>query len=640
MNIESNGKIQSRSRALLVCLLLALATLMVYWPVGNFGFVDYDDPAYFFDNSHVLGGLTWANLQWAFTTNAAANWHPLTWLSLMLDAQFFGKGAAAPHITSVLLHAANAILVFLVLRRLTGAFWRSATVALFFALHPLHVESVAWIAERKDVLSAFFGLLTLLCYANYARTVRPQNNLPAGSSPFTLHPSLYYCLSLFFFAAGLLSKPMLVTFPFLLLLLDFWPLQRFASRSYDRLLVEKIPFLVLALTSSLVTFFVQQQGQAMSAITIPMRIENTFVSYARYLGKIFWPFNLTAPYPHPGYWPMALFILSTLLFLAFGITAVMLRKKFPYVFTGWFWFAGMLVPVIGLVQVGAQAMADRYMYLPIIGILVAAVWGVGEICARNESLRRALPWVAVLLLLACAVRARNQVGFWENDQTLFTHALKVTRNNYVASLNLAFWYSYQGNVPQAVAYYEQGLQMGTNGVLVATSLEEGPFREALYNYYLNPNDPAKLYNLGNLFARLGNWDEAIRDYRHALQLTPSQPDILDNLGFALVSEKKYDEAITNFQAALQLQPGSLAAHNNLATVYFLQKNYPAAAAQFQAALQLSPDDPRLNAGLAGIYFRMGQTNLAVQYYQQALHLAPGNPSIRAQLRALGAPPAP
>ncbi len=456
MNLQSASRQHPLCSLFAICLLLALATLAVYLPVGSYGFIDYDDDVYFFANPHILGGFTPANIQWAFTSGEEANWHPLTWLSLMLDAQLFGHGATAPHLINVLLHIANSILVFLFFRQMTGAFWRGAVLALFFALHPLHVESVAWVAERKDVLSSFFGLLALYFYARY---VAREGALP-GPARVTRCSSLIFAL--LFFACSLMSKPMLVTIPFVLLLLDFWPLQRFSHVSLRHLLIEKIPFCVLSATASVVTFIVQQKGGAVSSLAEAspgMRLENTFISYARYLAKIFWPVNLATPYPPPHYWPVWLVIFAVTLFAALCLAAVVLKKPFPFAFTGWFWFAGILVPVIGLVQVGTAAMADRYAYLPLIGILLIIVWGAGEIYAKFQMPREGVVLIASFVILACAVRAGNQVRLWKDDSTLFGHALAVTKNNYVASLDLGFWYAKNGQIDESLRCYSNAVQM-------------------------------------------------------------------------------------------------------------------------------------------------------------------------------------
>jgi Flp pilus assembly protein TadD len=611
VNIQSASKSRPLTGTVVICLLLALAALLVYSPVRHYGFVDFDDNEYFFNNPHVLGGLTLANIHWAFTTSDTGNWHPLTWLSLMLDAGVFGKGATGPHLINVLLHMANAILVFLLFRQMTGAPGRSALLALIFAIHPLHVESVAWVAERKDALSAFFGLLTLLCYARYA------SGDGASPTPSLLTRPVTFSFALFFFICGLMSKSMVITLPFVMLLLDYWPLQRFNLSLAKRLFIEKIPYFVLIVVDSVLTFLAQRTGNAVTPLArfpLNMRIENVFVSYARYLGKVFWPFDLATPYSPLGYWPMPVVILSIILFIGLCVAAIRLRKRFPYVFTGWFWFAGMLVPVIGLVQVGPQSMADRYMYLPIIGILLIVVWGVAEFYARNQASRGAVIFAITVFCFACAARARNQVGTWQDDGTLFGHALAVAPNNNVASHNLGYWYEKTGQAEKAMDYYFDADQLASR-------------------------DPAKLYNAANAFAKLGHWHEAIKIYRRALQLSPNQPDILNNLGFALAQNRQLPEAATTFEKVLTLEPDSADAHNNLATILFMEGNLEDAATQFSKALKLSPRNFQYCANLAGTYEGLGETNLAVQYYQQAFSLQPRNEKIRAKLKSLGAEPA-
>ena len=611
VNIQTASQLRPFSRPAVVCLLLALAALAVYFPVRHFGFVIFDDNEYFFENPHTLSGFTWANIQWAFTTYDTGNWHPLTWLSLMLEAQLFGKGATAPHLMNVLLHLANSILVFFLFRKLTGTHARSAILALFFAVHPLHVESVAWVAERKDVLSAFFGLLTLLFYARYAG----GNEAQRGSPVIARYSSLIFAL--FFFICGLMSKSMVITLPFVMLLLDYWPLQRFNPSSVKRLLVEKIPFFLLIIADSILTYIAQQKGNAIMPLArfpIGARIESAMAAYTQYLGKTFWPVNLATPYPPPYHWPAPAIILFTVLFAAFCLGAAGLRKKFPYVFTGWFWFAGMLVPVIGLVQIGPQSMADRYMYLPIIGILLIAIWGVAEFCEKNQVPRGIIIFGVVVLCFASAARARNQVGVWQNDGTLFGHALAVTTDNFVASHNLGYWYEKTGQADKAMDYYFDADQLASR-------------------------DPAALYNAANAFAKLGHWHEAIKIYRRALQLSPNQPDFLNNLGFAYAKNKQLPEAVNCFETVLALEPNSVDAHNNLATILFMQGNLEDAATQFSKALKLSPGSFQICANLAGTYEGLGQTNLAVQYYQQALAIQPGNQKIRAKLQSLGVQPA-
>jgi Flp pilus assembly protein TadD len=561
-------------------------------------------------------------------------------------------GPAGPHFTNLLFHLANTVLLFLLLRHLSGTTWQSAFVAALFALHPLHVESVAWISERKDVLSTFFGLLALWAYACYAQRVtsdkwqvtRTEKVVPLpASSRVTCHLSLFYGLALFFFALGLMSKPMLVTLPLAMLLLDWWPLQRVASGrwqvtrtgermssagcrvpgtpapasqllTFSRLILEKIPFFVLSAISCVVTFIAQQKGGAVVKLArIPMtgRIENAFVSYARYLDKTLWPAPLANPYPHPGHWEFPLVIYSVALVAGLSAIAVLFARRFPFFFTGWFWFAGTLVPAIGLVQVGGAAMADRYSYLPLIGVFIVLVWGVGAVCASWRVPGPLIIFLAAIILTACAWRTRDQSGYWKNSGTLFRHTLAVTKNNYVACNDLGTWLSGNGQVAEAMDYFRKSLQ-------------------------IKPDNPDALYNLGNAFAKLGNWDEAINNYQRALQITPNQPDVLDNLGFALAAKKQFADAVVCFEAALKLNPDYADAHNNLATVLFIQKRFNEAVRHFREALRITPDDPQIYSNLGDALVKQGQTTEAVRCYQEALRLKPGDPQIRTKLQALGA----
>jgi Flp pilus assembly protein TadD len=602
-----------------LCLLLAAITMVVWWPVVHCDFLNYDDPDYYTANPHVQTGLTWANIVWAFTTGHASNWHPITWLSLMLDAAFSGKEPAGPHFTNLLFHAANTVLLFLLLRRLTrlredasawqaAATWRSALVAALFALHPLHVESVAWVSERKDVLSAFFGLLSLWAYARYVR------ELKVPGSKF----KVFYALALMIFALGLMSKPMLVTLPLLMLLLDWWPLQRFKVQGSEfrvqKLIREKIPFFILSAVSCVVTFIAQQKGGTVAALVkIPMtgRIENAFVSCARYLGKTFWPATLATPYPLPGQWPVGQVLLAATAFAGLCAAAIILRRKFPFLFTGWFWFVIMLIPVIGLVQVGNAAMADRYTYLPLVGVFIVLVWGLGEIVVHWRVPQPIVAILALGLLLAAALRMRDQIGYWQNSGTLFSHTLAVTKNNFVAENDFGAWLSKHGQVMEAIDHFHRSLQ-------------------------IEPDNPDAIFNLGNACAQLGDWDEAIADYQRALHVAPARADLLDNLGRALAARKQYAEAITNFEAALKLDPDSANAHNNLATVLFIEHQFDEAARHYREALRLSPGDARIYANLGDTLVRLGQTPEAAKCYQEALQLDPGNASLQAKLRALGA----
>ncbi len=529
-----------------LCLLLALVTLALYWPATRFQFVSYDDMDYFVKNSHVQGGLGWNGVLWALGSVDMSNWHPLTWLSFMLDVTLFGGGEpAGPHFTNILFHAVNSVLLFWLLRRLTGAHWRSALVAGLFAVHPLNVESVAWVSERKNVLSTFFWLLTLVFYTRYVkkrsrvegRESRADTAVPVlDSQPSTLD----YVLALFFFTFGLMSKPMLVTLPFVLLLLDYWPLDRWRMDSFQdwrgrlsRLLLEKAPFFLLSALSCVVTFLVQKRGKAVQTADLFLfggRVGNAFVAYSRYLGKTFWPENLAVFYPHPGHWPLTTVVSAAAIVLAASVAALCVGRRFPFLITGWFWFLGTLIPVIGLVQVGRQAMADRYTYVPLIGIFIIFSWATAEVATRLKLPRSIFVIVAGLVLIAGVFRTRDQLVCWQNDGTLFRHALAVTRNNYVAHYNLGLYLANRGLAKEAMEHYRAAIRIDSSRMETHS-------------------------NLGIVLEQLGEISEAANEYREAVRLEPNSPAAHFNLGCALVNLGQRNEAIEQFRETLRLKPG-------------------------------------------------------------------------------------
>ena len=610
---EPNGGVTLKARfaglssnPVFICVVLAATTLIVFWPVTRCDFLNYDDPDYFTSNPRVLSGLTPANFTWALTTGQADNWHPLTWLSLMLDADLFGKNPFGPHLVNLLLHAGNTVLLFSLLRRLTSSIGRSAFVAALFALHPLHVESVAWVAERKDVLSMFFMLLSLRAYAGYAQKYK--------LSGAELKPAFFprdYGWSLFFFVLALMSKPMAVTLPFVMLLLDWWPLQRIFNR---RLFLEKIPFLVLSAVSCAITFVVQQKGGAVETLTrlsMAARAENALVSYARYLGKTFWPEPLAIPYPHPGHWESSLVICSVVLITGLSLIAILFARRFPFGFTGWFWFIGTLVPVIGLVQVGFQSMADRYAYLPLIGVFIIIAWGAHVIGTNGQVPKSWIIILAAIILTLCAWRTRDQLGYWQNNETLFKHTLAVTKDNYVAYNRLGTCLSVEGEFTTAITCFQKSLE-------------------------IKPDDADTLYNLGNAQMKLGDPGDALNNYRRAVELDAGRADLLNNLGLALASQKHFTEAMTYFESALKLNPDYADAHNNFATVLFIDHRFADAAQQYREALRLTPDDPQIYANLGDALVKLGQSAEALKAYQTALRLKPDDVRIRGKLQALSA----
>jgi len=540
-----------------ICAALVLAIAAAYWPVGYFAFTLYDDGTYVSFNPHVLNGFNWSGVVWAFDCFYASNWHPLTWVSLMLDAQIYGSNAGGYHLTNLVFHAANTVLLFLWLRRLTGFLWRSALVAALFGLHPLHVESVAWVAERKDVLSTFFLMLSLMAYTRYAqrRVTGDKGQVTSGRpvvpSLVTRHSSLFYWLSLFCFALGLLSKPMVVTLPFVLLLLDYWPLQRMQNaecrmQNFIRLVVEKIPFLVLSAGSCVVTFLAQHSSKAMMSVTmlpVGARIENALIAYASYLEKMLWPEKLAACYPLL-YSPVIpidsdnTIVAASVLLLISCMVLIFWRQK-SYLVTGWLWYLGMLVPVIGLVQVGSQAMADRYTYVPLIGIFIAIVWLVAETSIQWPSRRLVLATLSVAMLAACWKLTAAQVRVWQNSETLARHALAVTDNNVPMQDLLGYALLDQGKISEADQHFAEAVRIWPEYVPLQLDLALALVAQAKYA-------------------------ETIETCRTALKFEPRNPKIHYLMGKALAEEGKFEEAMDEYKVVLQIDPKQIYALNDLA----------------------------------------------------------------------------
>jgi protein O-mannosyl-transferase len=551
-----------RRQTWLVCLLLAVAVAAVYWPALDCDFVQFDDPDYVTANPHIQNGLSWPMAAWAFRSGYAANWHPLTWLSHALDVQLFGLNPEGHHATSMAWHLANSIVLFLLLRSLTGAQWRSAAVAGLFAVHPLHVESVAWVSERKDVLSTFFWLLTVAAYVRYAQGGK-----------------VFYGLSLFCFILALMAKPMVVTLPFVLLLLDYWPLGRLANPSgqtIGRLLLEKAPFLLLAIASCVITFLVQQHAGVMSPLTkisIGARLDNMPVAYERYMGRTFWPGSLAAFYPHPRFWPPWRLITAIALLAGITVWAVWRRRSQPYLAVGWFWFLGMLVPVIGLVQVGNQAMADRYAYLPIAGIFIMTVWGAWELLSGWPGGKSAAAILASLAIASCAALTWRQAHFWKNTVTLFVHASEITADNYDAFYNLGRYWQHKGDTARAAAYYQKSLQAKPDYALAHNNLgyillQDGKTGAAIEQFEAalqsQPVYPEACYNLGRAFLTSGQPEKATEYLQKALGMDPNVPEINYYLGEALLQQGQVAAAVASYQRALELRPDYVAACKSLA----------------------------------------------------------------------------
>jgi protein O-mannosyl-transferase len=654
---------------------LALATLAVFAPVAWQGFVNYDDSDYVTENTHVQSGLKWGNVVWAFTTGHASNWHPLTWISHMVDCQLFGQWGGGHHLVSVGFHILNALLLLLLLRHMTGALWRSAFVAALFALHPLHVESVAWASERKDVLSACFFLLTLWGYVRYVsksegRSPKAEGSFPNHQAPIADSRSLtaggragWYCLALGMFALGLMSKPMLVTVPFVLLLLDYWPLRRLELQTQDsgaaaaeerrraaapgpsrftfhvsripRLLLEKVPFLALAAASSVATFIVQRKGGAVSTVlTVGERISNALVSYARYLRKMFWPNDLSILYPHPGHWPAWQVIAAGTLVLAITVAVLLLARRRPYLAVGWLWFFGMLIPTIGLVQVGIQSMADRYSYLPLVGLFIMLAWGLAELVPGRPWRETALAWGAGLALVACALLAARQIRFWRDSEALFGHAVRVTRNNYLAFNNLGFYLNNRGRTAEAMENYRLALKINPAYEDALNNLgyslagqkryaEAIPLYEAALR--VRPNHAEVHNNLGNALSEVGRIDEAIEHYLIVLKQKPEHADAHNNLGIALAMKGKLAEAMPHFYDAIRYKPSYASAHSNLGNALAVQHKLDEAIKEYQTALRLKPEDAQAHNNLGNALAEKGRVDEAVGHYREAMRLNADNP---------------
>jgi tetratricopeptide (TPR) repeat protein len=534
---------------------LILSTLLVFWQVANFDFVNYDDNVYVSENQHILNGLTQDGIIWAFTTPHVGNWLPLTWISFMLDCQLFGTNPGWMHLVNLLLHIANTLLLFAVLKKMTGALWQSAFVAAAFALHPMHVESVAWITERKDVLSTLFLLLTLAAYVSYVRR----------------RSMVRYLLTVLLFASGLLAKPMLVTLPFLLLLLDYWPLERFAApravktaaipdrrRILYRIIIEKIPFFALAAVSSVITFIVQKGSGSVpdiNTISLQNRVANIFLSYTRYIGKMFWPQNLAVFYPRDidrfSFWQI---ILCVLLLLVIFFLAFWFGRRRKYLPVGWFWFVGTLIPVIGLVQSGDQAYADRYTYISYIGLFIIIAWGLPELlskwryrsprCHDVAAGKLTIGISMVIVLTALGICAYRQVSYWKDSITVFTHALEVTQNNYLAHYNCGSTYVELGRWQEAIEDFSQAIR-------------------------IKPDYADAHYNLGFSYGALGRYQDAIESYKQAIRIKPDDAKTHCNLGAAYGSLGRYQDAVEAFKQAIRIKPDLAEAHNNLGATYLL-----------------------------------------------------------------------
>ena len=563
---------------LVICLGLVAVTWAVFGQTLAHDFVNFDDHVYVYENPLVLRGFSTQGMIAAFTHTHARNWHPLTTISHMLDCQLYALNAGGHHLTNVILHTIAVLLLFLVLRQMTDALWQSAFVAALFAIHPLHVESVAWIAERKDVLSAVFFMLTLAAYTRYARAPSPAR----------------YLLVALLFTFGLMSKPMLVTLPFVLLLLDYWPLDRIGDQKSElrcrlrRLITEKIPLFALSALSCIATLLAQKQGPlVIDQLPFGWRLNNAFTSYVTYVWQMFWPTRLAVFYPHPNnrmpLWEVTMAV-TALVVIIFAV--VSLRGTKPYLVTGWFWYLGMLVPVIGFVQVGEQAHADRYTYLPQIGLYIMLAWAVGDLV--SESARRvrrqflAVAGTAIITLLG--VCALVQTSYWKNSETLWNHTLAVTGDNDVAENNLGFLFLRKGELDKAISHLQSALDIRSRNTATHYSLGAALIQN----------------NLGNALARKYLSDDAIGHFQEAVRLRPDYADAYFNLGSVLFQQGRIGEAITQWHQALAIRPRDAEAHTNVATALRKQGRLKEAISEYEQALSIVPDNSAALNNLAWI----------------------------------------
>jgi protein O-mannosyl-transferase len=604
----ARGKLTSRWAFIAVCVCLAVVTWVVFAQTLRYDFVNYDDPHYVYQNTRITSGINFANVAWAFTHVHSENWHPLTTITHMLDCQLHGLNAGWHHFTNVLLHCLAVVLLFVTLERMTGALWRSAFVSAVFAVHPLHVESVAWIAERKDVLSAFFFMLTLVAYLYYTRS-------PSVGRYLTVALAV---------VLGLISKPMLVTLPFVLLLLDYWPLGRFEARRSNarrqvlQLVLEKIPLIALSAVSSMVTFLAQRGAIGWTEqLPVSARISNALIAYVVYIGQMFWPAGLAVFYPHPEN-RLPVWDISLAVIVLVGITAAafVFRKKAPYFVTGWLWYLGMLVPVIGLVQVGWQGHADRYTYLPQIGLYIAVTWAVADLTRSWRFQRMALGAAALVVVGVLSWRGWLQTSYWRDSETLFTHALAVTTNNDVALNNLGIIFLDKGQLDDAISKLQAAID-------------------------LRPENAPAHDNLAKALLRKGQVTEAMVHYRKFLEIEPGNVEARNTLGTALIQQGKVREAIDQWQEALAIQPENGNASSNLAWVFATSPED--SIRDGTRAVELAERALRISGGkiamiykvLAAAYAESGRFADAAETAQRGAELATtqGNPALAAELKS-------
>lgn len=550
---------KTADNACIPSLILVVITFCVFFQLTNYDFVNFDDDLYVYENNVVKNGITLQGIKLAFTTIHVSNWHPITWLSHMLDCQLFGLNPGMHHFTGLLIHLINCVLLLVLLNRISGELWKSFFVSVLFAIHPLHVESVAWVSERKDVLSAMFWFLTIFAYFFYTQS----------------NKSLWrYILSIFFFLMGVMTKPMIITLPFVLILIDYWPLNRFHSISLKNefgnnvnLIIEKIPYLVISFIVGIVTIIAQKNAVAiLDDISFSMRFSNAIVSYCKYLLNFIWPINLSVFYPYPVTISTWSIVCSVVIVISISLFACSKAVKCPYFFVGWFWYLGTLVPVIGIVQVGLQSRADRYTYIPLIGIFIVAVWGLSFLWEKYQFSKLSLLLLAQLSIALLAMCSYWQASYWKNSFTLFDHAAKVTKDNYVAYNNLGAHFGISDD--ESIGYFLKSIEIKSDYVMAYNNLSKAYFLDSKITKSIefsekalevNPENPVAHYYLGLAFSRQENFLEAIKHFQIAIDTDESFIEAYINLGVTLAKMGRYDQAIRYFELALAKEPGNILA---------------------------------------------------------------------------------
>jgi len=629
------GFVSTRQTKILIVLILIVLTLSAYWQVQNLEFVNYDDQLYVTHNFKTRAGITWSNISYSFTDIRTSNWHPLTMMSHMLDWELFNDKAGGHHWTSLIIHILNTVLLFLFLSKSTGTIWRSALVSALFAVHPINVESVAWIAERKNVLSTFFWLLTMLFYIGYVKRPGWKTYLP-----------VVIC-----FALGLMSKPMLVTLPFVLLLIDYWPLNRteidtqnetvvqpfFKNRRdpLSFLLLEKIPLFVLTTISIIVTVYAARNASTIvhfNLIPMSQRINNAILSYALYLKQLFWPNDLTVLYLHAD---LQIIEILPAAFLLIVVTGICCRyyKQYPYLIFGWFWYLGTLVPVIGIVQVGSQSMADRYAYIPFIGMFISLSWVAADL-VRNRLLKIIAVFFIVFVLIGLSVATHKQISYWKNSFTLFERALRVTNGNAIALIGMGNELIKQGKIDDAILYFQEAIKVNPkNPVNYVAFLSLGhalslqkkdaeaieAFRKSLA---INPTCTEAYHKLGFVLFQSGRVDEAIAAYQKAIAFNSDYPTYHDSLGNAYIRQGKTEKAINEYKEVLRIQPDNAGAHNNLGMLFMQQGKVEQALEHYQEALRIQPLFANAHYRLSIILKQKGMNEKANYHYNEAIRINP------------------